>query len=52
MGKDGRGEGEERDSATTDNSEMQQSTNDVATRLWREEVEAVGGDERGRSRAT
>ncbi len=51
-GEDGRGEGEERDSATTDDGAMRQSTDDGATRSWREEAEAVKGDERGGSRAT
>ena len=50
-GEDGRGEGEERDSATTDDGATQQSTDDGATRSWREEAEAVEGDERGGSRA-
>ncbi len=31
---------------------MQQSTDDGATRSWREEAETVEGDERGGSRAT
>ena len=51
-GEDGRGEGEERDSATTYNSATRQSTDDGATRSWREEAEAVEGDERGESRTT
>ena len=51
-GEDGRGEGEERDSATTDDGATRQSTNNGATRSWHEEVEAVEGDERGGSRAT
>ena len=49
-GEDGRGE--ERDSATTDDGATRQSTDDGATRSWREEAEAVEGDERGGSRAT
>ncbi len=51
-GEDGRGEGEEHDSTTTDDGATQQSTDDGATRSWREEAEAVEGDEMGGSRAT
>jgi hypothetical protein len=51
-GEDGRGEGEERDSATTDDDATRQSTDNGATRSWREEAEAVEGDERGGSCVT
>jgi len=51
-GEDDRGEAEARDSATTDDGATGQSTDDGATRSWREEAEAVEGDERGGSRAT